>query len=140
MKIVGRAGVSPNAGTGSTLYISPVSRHVHSEGKFIFVRDSRWCLPNCRKVGAEAFRTLAASTVFSWSYGLQDPYTFSLPYSVKRVRLRKRKGIREGLHTSLTDLRLRKGYARFPRPLGNSLCTSPPLNASFHFWQRSRKS
>jgi hypothetical protein len=45
---------------------------------------------------------------------------------VNEVRLRNGKIIREGLHTSLTDLRLRKTY-RTARERWNSLCNAPAL-------------
>src|SRR5260370_41332423 len=99
--------VIAECGTGKTL-IPPGVPHVHSEGNQ-FPPLAMVPPQLVGKWAREAFRTLPRVRVF-FVDGLRTQ-TPSVPHTgVNEVRLRTGKIIREGLHTSLTDLRLRKGY------------------------------
>ncbi len=119
-----RAGaVIAECGTGKTL-ISLGVAHVHSEGNQ-FAALAMVPPQLVGKWAREAFRTLPRVRVFLVD-GLRTQTTSACQAGVNEVRLRNGKIIREGLHTSLTDLRLRKGY-RTARERWDSLCNAPAL-------------
>jgi hypothetical protein len=77
------------------------------------------------KWAREAFRTLPRVRVFLID-GLRTQTSSACRTGVNEVKLRNGKIVREGLHASLTDLRLRKSY-RTARERWDSLCNSPAL-------------
>src|SRR6266446_2590242 len=117
------AAVIAECGTGKTL-ISLGVAHVHSQGNQ-FAALAMVPPQLVGKWAREAFRTLPRVRVFLVD-GLRTQTTAACQTGVNEVRLRNGKIIREGLHTSLTDLRLRKGY-RTARDRWDSLCNAPAL-------------
>ncbi len=106
-----RAGaVIAECGTGKTL-ISLGSIYVHSKGRpftaLVMVPPQL-----TEKWAREAFLTLPRVRVFLID-GLRDRNTSS-PNGVHEVKLRHGRIVRDGLHTTLTDIRLRKA-SRSPR-------------------------
>jgi hypothetical protein len=119
-----RAGaVIAECGTGKTL-ISLGVAHVHGNGNQ-FAALAMVPPQLVGKWAREAFRTLPRVRVFLVD-GLRAQTTSTFNTGINEVRLRNGKIIREGLHTSLTDLRLRKGY-RTARDRWDSLCEAPAL-------------
>jgi Helicase conserved C-terminal domain len=117
------AAVIAECGTGKTL-ISLGALHVHSEqNKFAALAMVPPQLVG--KWAREAFRTLPRVRVFLVD-GLRTQTTSVGHTGVNEVRLRNGKIMREGLRTSLTDLRLRKG-CRTARERWDSLCNAPAL-------------
>ena len=117
------AAVIAECGTGKTL-ISLGALHVHSEHNQ-FAALAMVPPQLVEKWAREAFRTLPRVRVFLID-GLRNQKGSVGRTGVNEVRLRNGKIIREGLHTSLTDLRLRKGY-RTARDRWDSLCNAPAL-------------
>ncbi len=95
-------------GTGKTL-ISLAAIHVHSDGRpftAVVMAPGHITLKWCK----EALETIPRLRVFLID-GLRDQVKGSgAPCGVNEVKLRRGQIVREGLHTSLTDLRLRKNY------------------------------
>jgi hypothetical protein len=77
------------------------------------------------KWAREAFRTLPRIRVF-FIDGLRTPTSSNGHVGVNEVRLRNGRIVREGLRTTLTELRLRKG-ARTARQRWDSICCGPAL-------------
>jgi hypothetical protein len=117
------AAVIAECGTGKTL-ISLGAVHVHSE-RSNFAALAMVPPQLVEKWARETFRTLPRVRIFLID-GLKTQTNRSVRAGVNEVRLRNGKIIREGLHTSLTDLRLRKTY-RTARERWNSLCNAPAL-------------
>ena len=107
-------------GTGKT-FIALATMFVHNQGK-----------PFCGLVMApphlvdkwarEAFQTIPGVRVFMID-GLRDARP-NTPSGINEVKLRRGQVVREGLNTSLTELRLRKNYPS-ARARWNTLCSSP---------------
>ena len=117
------AAVIAECGTGKTL-ISLGAIHCHSGTRpftsLVMVPPQlveKWC--------RETLQTLPRVRVFVID-GLRDAGTSQGPTGVNEVRLRKGRIIREGLHTSLSDLRLRKG-APTARARWRGLCDCPAV-------------
>lgn len=116
------AAAVAECGTGKTL-IALASMFVHSQGR-----------PLCGLVMApphlvdkwarESFQTIPGVRVFMID-GLRDARPNS-PSGINEVKLRHGQVVREGLKTSLTELRLRKNY-HSARARWNALCSSPAI-------------
>ena len=112
------AGVIAECGTGKTL-ISLGAVYTHSEGKPFTTLAmvppqlvEKWC--------RETLMTLPRARVFIID-GLRAPTCAKAHYGVNEVKLRKGRIVREGLKTSLTELRLRKASAS-ARQRWDALC------------------
>jgi superfamily II DNA or RNA helicase len=110
-------------GTGKTL-ISLGAVHVHSEGK---PYTSLAMVPPhlVEKWAREAFLTIPGIRVFLID-DLRNGGDEKAPHGVNEVRLKHGRIVREGLRTTLSELRLKK---QFPsaRKRWASLCSSPAL-------------
>jgi hypothetical protein len=114
-----RAGaVIAECGTGKTL-ISLGAVYTHAEGRpytaLAMVPPQlveKWC--------RETFLTLPRVRVFIID-GLRTPTNSKSHHGVNEVKLRNGRIVREGLKTSLSELRLRKSYSS-PRKRWDSLC------------------
>jgi superfamily II DNA or RNA helicase len=134
------AAVIAECGTGKSL-ISLAAVHVHSDGRpFTAVVMSpghitlKWC--------KEAIETIPRLRVFLID-GLRDRVRDGKTCGVNEVRLRCGQIVREGLHTSLTDLRLPKN-CRTARDRWHEICPGPALfvvgrdkGKLSHFWRHS---
>jgi len=117
------AGVIAECGTGKTL-ISLGAVHVHSEQK-PFTALAMVPPQLVEKWAREAFLTLPRVRVF-FIDGLRTPASSAGHAGVNEVRLRHGRIVREGLRTTLTELRLRK-TARTARQRWTSVCGFPAL-------------
>ena len=101
------AAVIGECGTGKTL-IALAAIHCHAEGK---PYTALALVPGhlTLKMAREIFQTLPCVRVF-FIDALRDRARNGSPYGINEVRLRHGKIVREGFHTTLTDLRLRKNY------------------------------
>jgi hypothetical protein len=117
------AMVVAECGTGKTL-ISLGAIHVHSDGS-PFTALAMVPPHLVEKWAREAFLTLPGIRVFLIddfrSGGSEDA-----PHGVNEVRLRRGDIVREGLHTTLSELRLRKDSAT-SRKRWRSICGRPAL-------------
>ena len=115
--------VVAECGTGKTL-ISLGAIHVHSEGRPF---TSLAMVPPhlVEKWAREAFLTLPGVRVFLID-DLRNGGDENKSHGVNEVRLRRGRIVREGLQTSLSDLRLRKASSS-PRKRWLSLCGRPSL-------------
>jgi hypothetical protein len=119
-----RAGaVIAECGTGKTL-ISLGAVQTHAENRpFTAVAMvppqlvEKWC--------REAILTLPRVRVFIID-GLRTPTSSNRHHGVNEIKLRNKRIVREGLRTSLTDLRLRK-TSLSARKRWNSICSTPAL-------------
>ena len=119
-----RAGaVIAESGTGKTL-ISLGAIQTHAENRpFTAIAMvppqlvEKWC--------REAMFTLPRVRVFIID-GLRTPTKSNSHHGVNEVKLRNKRIVREGLKTSLTELRLRK-TSPTPRKRWDSICSSPAL-------------
>jgi hypothetical protein len=119
-----RAGaVIAECGTGKTL-ISLAAVHTHAEDQpFTAVAMvppqlvEKWC--------REAILTLPRVRVFIID-GLRTPTNSNSHHGVNEVKLRNKRIVREGLRTSLSELRLRK-TSPSARKRWDSICSSPAL-------------
>lgn len=117
------AAVIAECGTGKTL-ISLGALQVHAGGK-PFTAIAMVPPQLVEKWAREAFRTLPRVRVFIID-GLRAA-TGSAPHAgVNEVRLRRDRMVREGLRTTLTELRLRR-LAHTARQRWDSICGSPAL-------------
>jgi hypothetical protein len=101
------AAVIAECGTGKTL-ISLAALEIHSDGRpftAIVLAPGHVTLKWCK----EALETIPRLRVFLID-GLRDRVRDGSPCGVNEVRLRRGQIVREGLRTSLTDLRLRKNH------------------------------
>src|SRR5580704_4881283 len=117
------AMVVAECGTGKTL-ISLGAIHVHSEGK-PFTALAMVPPHLVEKWAREAFRTLPGLRVFLID-DLRDGGDENKFHGVNEVRLRRGNIVREGLHTTLSELRLRKDSPS-SRKRWLSLCGRPAL-------------
>jgi hypothetical protein len=117
------AAVIAECGTGKTL-ISLAAAHVHSAGR-PFTALAMVPPQLVEKWAREAFRTLPRIRVFLID-GLRTRTSTNGHAGVNEVRLRHGRIVREGLRTTLTELRLRK-TARTARERWDSICQSPAL-------------
>ncbi|HTT20314.1 MAG TPA: helicase-related protein [Terriglobales bacterium] len=101
------AAVVAECGTGKTL-ISLGSAHVHSEGK-PYTAIAMVPPHLTEKWAREALLTIPGLRVFMID-GLRDA-SKDYRYGVNEVRLRRGRVVREGLQTSLPELRLRRSHA-----------------------------
>jgi hypothetical protein len=117
------AAVIAECGTGKTL-ISLAAAHVHSAGR-PFIALAMVPPQLVEKWAREAFRTLPRMRVF-FIDGLRALTSANSHAGVNEVRLRNGRIVREGLRTTLTELRLRK-TSRTARERWDSVCRSPVL-------------
>jgi len=115
--------VVAECGTGKTL-ISLGAVHAHSEGK---QSTALAMVPPhlVEKWAREAFLTVPGIRVFLID-DLRNGGDERTPHGVNEVRLKRGRIVREGLETTLSDLRLRKHF-RNPRDRWASLCSRPAL-------------
>ena len=136
------AAVIAECGTGKTL-ISLAALHVHSDGRpftAIVMAPGHITLKWCK----EALETIPRLRVFLID-GLRDRVRdSSAPCGVNEVRLRRGQIVREGLHTSLTDLRLRKNHKSARARWQQDICSGPALfvvgrdkGKLSHFWRHA---
>ena len=117
------AAVIAECGTGKTL-ISLGAVEVHSDRKQ-FAALAMVPPQLVEKWAREAFRTLPRVRVF-FIDGLRGQTKSNGHVGVNEVRLRNGRIVREGLRTTLTELRLRR-TSRTARERWNSICGSPAL-------------
>ncbi|MGB2889411.1 MAG: helicase-related protein [Candidatus Acidiferrales bacterium] len=117
------AAVIAECGTGKTL-ISLGAVHVHSERR-PFTALAMVPPQLVEKWAREAFLTLPRVRVF-FIDGLRGPTSSIGHAGVNEVRLRHGRIVREGLRTTLTELRQRKA-ARTARQRWDSICGFPAL-------------
>ena len=117
------AAVIAECGTGKTL-ISLGAVHVHSE-RSPFTALAMVPPQLVEKWAREAFLTLPRVRVF-FVDGLRVPTSSVSHAGINEVRLRHGRIVREGLRTTLTELRLRKA-ARTARQRWDSICGSPAV-------------
>jgi len=117
------AAVIAECGTGKTL-ISLGAVHVHSDRKS-FAALAMVPPQLVEKWAREAFLTLPRVRVF-FIDGLRAPTSSAAHAGVNEVRMRHGRIVREGLRTTLTELRLRR-TARTARERWDSICGFPAL-------------
>jgi hypothetical protein len=117
------AAVIAECGTGKTL-ISLGAVHVHSERE-PFTALTMVPPQLVEKWAREALLTLPRVRVF-FIDGVRNPTSSAAHAGVNEVRLRGGRIVREGLRTTLTELRLRKTY-RTARARWESICGLPAL-------------
>lgn len=117
------AAVIAECGTGKTL-ISLGAIHVHSDRR-PFTALAIVPPQLVEKWAREALLTLPRVRVF-FIDGLRNPTSSAAHAGVNEVRLRHGRIVREGLRTTLTELRQRK-TARTVRARWDSICASPAL-------------
>jgi superfamily II DNA or RNA helicase len=115
--------VVAECGTGKTL-ISLGAIRVHSEGQ-PFTALAMVPPHLLEKWAREAFHTLPGLRVFLLD-DLRNGGDENTPHGVNEVRLRHGRVVREGLHTTLSEMRLRKQFSS-SRDRWMSLCTRPAL-------------
>jgi superfamily II DNA or RNA helicase len=115
--------VVAECGTGKTL-ISLGAIHVHSAGQ-PFTALAMVPPHLVEKWAREAFLTLPGIRVFLLD-DLRNGGDENTPHGVNEVRLRHGRIVREGLHTTLSEMRLRKQFSS-SRDRWMSLCTRPAL-------------
>ena len=116
------AAVIAECGTGKTL-MALSALHVHSGGRpytaLVMAPPNivgKWC--------REVLITIPGARVFTID-GLRTPGPSSAsPHGVNEVRYRNGRIVREGLHTALTDLRLRKN-SKSARDRWQKICPGP---------------
>ena len=117
------AMVVAECGTGKTL-ISLGAMHVHSEG-YPFTALAMAPPHLVEKWAREAFLTVPGIRVFLID-DLRNGGDGNIPHGVNEVRLKHGRIVREGLRTTLSDMRLQKQCAS-SRQRWMSLCTRPAL-------------
>ena len=135
------AAVIAECGTGKTL-ISLAALHVHSDGRpftGIVMAPGHITLKWCK----EALETIPRLRVFLID-GLRDRVRDRAPSGVNEVKLRRGQIVREGLHTSLTDLRLRRNHKSARERWQQEICSGPSLfvvgrdkGKLSHFWRHA---
>jgi len=115
--------VVAECGTGKTL-ISLGAIHVHSEGK-PFTALAMVPPHLVEKWAREAFLTLPGVRVFLID-DLRNGGDGNKAHGVNEVRIQQGRIVREGLQTSLSELRLQKAFSS-PRKRWLSLCARPSL-------------
>src|SRR5260370_14614749 len=136
------AAVIAECGTGKTM-ISLGAVHIHSNGK-PFTALAMVPPQLVEKWAREAFQTLPRVRVF-FIDGLRTPTSSVGNVGVNEVRLRHGRIIRDGLRTTLTELRQRKA-ARTARQRWDSICGFPTLfivgrdrGKLSYFWRHAYK-
>ena len=117
------ANVIAECGTGKTL-ISLGAMHVHSGGT-PFTALAMVPPHIVEKWAREAFQTIPGIRVFLID-NLRNGGAENMPRGVNEVRLKRGAILRDGLRTSLTDLRLRRGYCSARKRWG-AICNRPAL-------------
>lgn len=117
------AKVIAECGTGKTL-ISLGAMHVHSRGK-PFTALAMVPPHIVEKWAREAFQTIPGIRVFLID-NLRNCGAANMPHGVNEVRLKKGSIVRDGLRTSLTDLRLPKEHSS-ARTRWKEICNRPAL-------------
>jgi hypothetical protein len=136
------AAVIAECGTGKTL-ISLAGLHIHSDGRpftAIVMAPGHITLKWCK----EALETIPGVRVFLID-GLRDRVRdTSTPSGVNEVKLRRGQIVREGLHTTLTDLRLRKNHKTARARWQQEICSGPAVfvvgrdkGKLSHFWRHA---
>src|SRR5439155_223981 len=119
-----RAGmVVAECGTGKTL-ISLGAIHVHSDGN-PFTALAMVPPHLVEKWAREAFLTIPGIRVFLID-DLRNGGDEKCPHGINEVRLKSGRIIREGLQTTLSDMRLKKQYGS-SRKRWASICSRPAL-------------
>jgi superfamily II DNA or RNA helicase len=118
------AAVVAECGTGKTL-VSLAAIHCHSDG---IPYTALAMVPRhlTDKMAREAFLTLPAVRVF-FIDALRDSLRDGSPWGVNEVKLRRGRIVREGLHTTLTDLRLRRNYRSARARWHAVFCSGPAI-------------
>jgi hypothetical protein len=118
------AAVIGECGTGKTL-VALAAIHCHSEGR---PYTALAMVPGhlTAKTAREAFRILPGVRVF-FIDALRDRVRDGFPCGINEVKLRHGKIVREGLHTTLTDLRLRKNHKSARQRWQQEICSGPAL-------------
>lgn len=118
------AAVIGECGTGKTL-IALAAIHCHAEGR---AYTALAIVPGhlTAKMARESFKTLPNVRVF-FIDALRDPARNGSPCGINEVKLRHGKIVREGFHTTLTDLRLRKSYKSARERWRQEICSGPSL-------------
>lgn len=118
------AAVIAECGTGKTL-VALAAIHCHSDGR---PYTALALVPGhlTAKMAREAFQTLPGIRVF-FIDALRDHARDGSPCGVNEVKLRHGKIVREGLHTTLTELRLRKKYKTARERWHREMCAGPAL-------------
>ncbi|PYV28451.1 MAG: hypothetical protein DMG27_01205 [Acidobacteria bacterium] len=118
------AAVIGECGTGKTL-IALAAIHCHAEGR---AYTALAMVPGhlTAKMARETFQTIPRIRVF-FIDALRDQARNGSPCGVNEVRFRHGKIVREGFHTTLTDLRLRKNYKSARERWRQSVCSGPAL-------------
>lgn len=117
------AKVIAECGTGKTL-ISLGAMHVHSAGH-PFTALAMVPPHIVDKWAREAFQTISGIRVFLID-SLRNGGAENLPQGINEVRLQRGSIVREGLRTSLSELRLRKNYSS-ARNRWEAICGRPSL-------------
>ncbi len=117
------AKVIAECGTGKTL-ISLGAMHIHSAGR-PFTALAMVPPHIVEKWAREASQTIPGIRVFLID-NLRNGGAENIPHGVNEVRLKRGTIVRDGLRTSLTDLRLRKGYLS-ARKRWDGICGRPAL-------------
>jgi hypothetical protein len=117
------AGIVAECGTGKTL-MSLGAIHVHSAGR-PYTAIAMVPPHLVEKWAREAILTAPGIRVFMVD-DLRNAGDPRMPHGVNEVRLQGKRIIRKGLHTTLTDLRLRKSYTSARRRWA-SICPGPSL-------------
>ncbi len=117
------AKVIAECGTGKTL-ISLGAMHVHSKGR-PFTALAMVPPHIVEKWAREAFQTIPGIRVFLID-NLRNGGAENIPHGVNEVRLKRGSIVREGLRSSLTDLRLRRDYCSAQKSW-QAICNGPAL-------------
>jgi hypothetical protein len=118
------AAVIAECGTGKTI-ISLAALDIHSNGRpftAIVMAPAHITLKWCK----QALETIPRLRVFLID-GLRDRVRVKSPVGVNEVKLRQGQIVREGFHTSLTDLRLRKNHSSARDRWHHEVCPGPAL-------------
>ena len=118
------AAVIAECGTGKTI-VALAAIHCHSDGRPF---TALALVPGhlTAKMAREAFQTLPGIRVF-FIDALRDHRRDGSPCGVNEVKLCRGKIVREGLHTTLTELRLRKKYTTSRERWHREMCSGPAL-------------
>lgn len=118
------AAVIGECGTGKTL-VALAAIHCHANGR---PYTALAMVPGhlTAKMARETFLTLPRVRVF-FIDALRDRSRDGYPCGVNEVKLRHGKIMREGFHTTLTDLRLRKNHKTARRRWQQEICSGPAL-------------
>jgi superfamily II DNA or RNA helicase len=117
------AAIVAECGTGKTL-MSLAAIHVHANGN-PYTAIAMVPPHLVEKWAREAIQTLPKIRVFLVD-DLRNAGDPKMPHGVNEVRLQGKRIVRKGLHTTLTDLRLRKSYPS-ARQRWAAMCPGPTL-------------